>query len=223
MIINEHWWWRPGWRPGRRMYTFHITFAHHPEVAELAARAQSRLDGLPGLDLIPARWLHLTTQGIGFTDEVPAEALAAIEAAARTRLAALQPATITLGPARSASEGITFWATPEHALDDIRAATRDAIAHVWSPDRVPDSEDWAPHVSIAYASTTGPSGAYDQALDGDNSTVTVTPSAVQLIALSRDTHLYQWTTTAELPVEERGREHSDPSGKRHRLGQLPGP
>jgi len=26
--------------------------------------------GLPGLDLVPARWLHLTTQGVGFTVEV---------------------------------------------------------------------------------------------------------------------------------------------------------
>ena len=200
MIINEHWWWRPGWHPGRRMYTFHITFARYPEVAELAARAQSRLDGLPGLDLIPARWLHLTTQGIGFTDEVPGEDLAAIEATARRRLAAVQPATVTLGPARSASEGITFWVAPERALDEVRAAARDAIAEVWSPDRVLDSEQWTPHVSIAYANATGPSDAYDRALEDANGTVTVTPSTVQLIALSRDTQLYQWTTRAELPV-----------------------
>lgn len=201
MIINEHWWWRPGWRPGRRMYTFHITFAEYPEVAELAARVQARLAGLPGLDLIPARWLHLTTQGIGFTDEVSGEDLAAIETAARKRLAAVQPPTIILGPARSASEGITFWANPAHALDEVRAATRDAIAEVWSPERVLDGEEWTPHVSIAYANSTGPSDPYDRALEGEDGTVIVMPSAVQLIRLSRDTHLYQWSTEAHLPLK----------------------
>jgi hypothetical protein len=31
---------------------------------------QAALNGLRSLDLIPGRWLHLTVQGIGFTDEI---------------------------------------------------------------------------------------------------------------------------------------------------------
>jgi hypothetical protein len=60
-----HWWWRPGWAPGRRMYTFHVTFEDQPAVQEPAAEARQRLAGLDGLDLVPGRWLHLTTQGVG--------------------------------------------------------------------------------------------------------------------------------------------------------------
>ena len=37
------------------MYTWHVTFASHPEVSELAARVQTPLAALPGLDLIPGR------------------------------------------------------------------------------------------------------------------------------------------------------------------------
>lgn len=200
MTINDHWWWRPGWRPGRRMYTFHVTFARHPEVAELAARVQARLDGLPGLDLIPARWLHLTMQGVGFTDEVTVADVAAIETAARKHLAAVQTPAVTLGPARLASEGIALYTAPARALDEVRTATRDAIAEVWSPGRVPDGEEWTPHVTAAYANASGSSDPYEQALRGEDRSVTVTPGAVQLIALSRDTHMYQWTTEADLPV-----------------------
>lgn len=67
------------------MYTWHVTFASHPEVSELAARVQTPLAALPGLDLIPGRWLHLTMQGIGFTDEVPEADIALIAEGARKR------------------------------------------------------------------------------------------------------------------------------------------
>lgn len=36
--MADHWWWRPGWRPGRRMYAFHFTFGDQPAVCELAGR-----------------------------------------------------------------------------------------------------------------------------------------------------------------------------------------
>lgn len=68
--VRDHWWWRPGRKPGRRFYTFHFTFERQPAVQHLAAEARGRLSGFPALDLVPSRWLHLTTQGIGFTDEV---------------------------------------------------------------------------------------------------------------------------------------------------------
>src|SRR6202035_5627646 len=69
--MRDHWWWRPGWRPGRRMYAWHFTFDGETALHELVDVYQQRLAGLPGLDPIPRQWLHLTTQGIGFTDEVP--------------------------------------------------------------------------------------------------------------------------------------------------------
>ena len=68
--MRDHWWWRPGWRPGRRMYTWHFTFDGQTALHELVNAYQERLAGLPSLDPIPRQWLHLTTQSIGFTDEV---------------------------------------------------------------------------------------------------------------------------------------------------------
>jgi hypothetical protein len=91
---------------GPSSYTWHVTFASHPEVSELAARVQGRLAGLPSLDLIPGRWLHLTMQGIGFTDEAPEADITLIAEGARKRLAAVSVPATTIGSARIAGEGV---------------------------------------------------------------------------------------------------------------------
>ncbi len=198
--IAYHWWWRPGWRPGRRMYTWHVTFEDLPAVQELAADARARLAGLPGLDLVPGQWLHLTTQGVGFTDEVSDTDLAAITSAARTRLAAVEPPRIVIGPARAASEGVACDISPVGVLDPLRDALRAAIADVWGPERVPEGPEWTPHVSVAYASESGPAGPIEAALNGANLSATITVGTVQLIRLGRDHRVYEWETWASLPL-----------------------
>lgn len=84
--MRDHWWWRPGWRPGRRMYTWHFTFDGQTALHELVNAYQERLAGLPSLDPIPRQWLHLTTQSIGFTDEVSDSDIDAIVKASRELL-----------------------------------------------------------------------------------------------------------------------------------------
>jgi hypothetical protein len=76
--MRRHWWWRPGWRPGRRLHAWHLTFGDQTvsrgraELRRVAGDYQARLAGLPGLGLVPAEWLHLTVQPVGFADEVGA-------------------------------------------------------------------------------------------------------------------------------------------------------
>jgi hypothetical protein len=182
------------------MYTWHITFDQLPSIPDLAARAQARLTGLPGLDLVPGRWLHLTTQGVGFTDTVTDADIATIIAAARNRLAPVEPPAVTVGPARVASEGIAFPVLPAGALTPLRTALRSAIADVWSPDTVPEAADWSPHVSVAYSRVSGPDDAYEAALHGEADTEEVTIRSAQLIVLGRDNHMYEWTTMADVPL-----------------------
>jgi hypothetical protein len=198
--MRDHWWWRPGWRPGRRMYAWHVTFGDQPAVQDLAARARDLLRDVPGLDLIPGPWLHLTTQGVGFSDEVSAGDLAAITAAARSRLAAVRPAAVTIGPARLLTEGIACDARPAAALRPVRDAVRDAIGDVWGPARVPGQADWWPHVSLAYASADGPEAPAAAALAGFDAAADITVSEIQLILLGRDEHLYQWETRAAVSL-----------------------
>jgi hypothetical protein len=182
------------------MYTWHVTFADVPAVQELAASAQARLGGLDGIDLVPGRWLHLTTQDVGFTDEITDADLAAITGAASARLAAIEPIPVTIGPARVASEGILCWVTPDNALTPMRDSIRAAIADVRGPQRVPDGPAWAPHVSIAYSSADGPADLFEAALDGEDAIAAITVDAVKLIRLGRDRRVYEWETLASVPV-----------------------
>jgi 2'-5' RNA ligase len=198
--MRDHWWWRPGWRPGRRMYTWHFTFDHQVALHELVDAYQARLAGLPGMDLIPRPWLHLTTQGIGFTDEVPDAELDAIMDGARERLAALSRVTVSMGPAIVDPEVVRLEVRPADALTPIRHALRDAISATRGPEKVSDPEDWTPHVSVAYSNSDGPMEPYVKALDPPLAPVPVDISDVQLIVLSRDTHLYEWQTRAAVPL-----------------------
>lgn len=197
--MADHWWWRPGWSTGRRMYTWHVTFDGHPNVNALAARYQAKLDGLPGLDLIPARWLHLTTQGVGFTDEIPDEDVTAIVDEARKRLAAVPPVTVILGPVTVTPEAILLDVAPLPVLRRIRDELRAAIRNVLGPERLPEGEEWTPHVSVAYSNSTAPAAPYVEAVVGHDTADTVI-DRVQLIVLGRDRRMYEWMTRAEVPI-----------------------
>jgi 2'-5' RNA ligase len=202
--VTDHWWWRPGWRPGRRQYTWHVTFTALPAVRRLAAEVQDRLAGLPGLDLVPARWLHLTVQAIGFTDEVPGADLAAIVAAARRHLADAPAPRVRIGPAHVAAEGILLDVAPVDGLTRVRDGLRAAIAETWSAAAVPDPAAWVPHISVAYSRATGPAGPCERALPGRHAAVDVVIPAVQLIVLGRDGYGYEWVDHATVPLPAHG-------------------
>ena len=197
--ISRHWWRRPGWQPGSRLYTFHFTFARQPAVQELAADARARLAGFSWLDPVPGRWLHCTTQGIGFAGDVTETDLSAIAAAARARLAAVPPAAVTITAPHAAGEGALCDVTPDGSLDQARDAARAAIADVWGTARVPEAAQWSPHVSVAYANADGPAAPVDAALAGLQA-ATVTLAALDLIRLGRDRHVYEWEAIASIPL-----------------------
>jgi hypothetical protein len=184
------------------MYTWHVTFTGLPDVQALAARAQGRLAGVDGLDLVPARWLHLTTQGIGFTDEILDGALTTMVAAARRHLADAKPPRVRIGPAQVASEGVLLNVSPVDGLAKVRDGLRAAIAETWPAAPVPDPEEWFPHISVAYSHFTGSADAIETALAGEDATTDAVIRTVQLIVLGRDHHVYEWAdhTTLHIPA-----------------------
>jgi 2'-5' RNA ligase len=197
--MRDHWWWRPGWRVGRSMYTWHVTFDDQPQLHELVSAYQAALSPLPGLDLIPGRWLHLTMQGIGFTDEVSEREIVDIADAARKRLTNQHPVSLTVGPASVDPEAIMFEVTPTDALSPVRSAIRAAISDIRGAAEVPESEEWTPHISLAYSNSSNAAASYVTAVESvSNPPVTLTISKAHLIELNRDAQLYQWTTKAEV-------------------------
>jgi 2'-5' RNA ligase len=205
--MRDHWWWRPGWQAGRRFYTWHITFDEDTVGQDRAALHRLVCDyqahlGMPGLDLVPLEWLHLTMQGVGFVDEVSDQDIARIAEAARSRCAHLPPVTVALGPARLRPEAVGLYVVPEEPVGQVRAAIRAAVAEVWGIDRVPELEGgFTPHVSLAYSNMDGPAEPLAAMLAKlPPASVMVTIRAAQLIVLGRDDHVYRWTTRATVPL-----------------------
>ncbi|MFI9358618.1 2'-5' RNA ligase family protein [Streptomyces lydicus] len=198
--MADHWWWRPGWKPGTRFLTFHLTFQSACDVHRLAADYRHALADVDGLDLIPDAWLHLTTQGLGFVEDVAAAEVKAIVDAARQRLARIPVFELTLHRPEITPEAIRWEAAPSGPPAAVRSALREAIGSVWQA--VPEAEDgFAPHVSIAYSNDTGPVAPVRAALDSVRSGPAVAPiRSVELIVLNRDQQMYQWETRAQLPL-----------------------
>jgi len=181
------------------MFTWHFTFDGQQAVHDLAAAYQERLAALPALDLVPARWLHLTTQGVGFTDEVTDDEVTALVTDATERLKGISQQRVVLGPARVTPEAILLDVTPASGLDTIRTRIREAIASVLGPGRLMETSDWTAHVTVAYSNGTGPAAPYSAALDGGPTAESVIRE-VQLIVLNRDQRMYEWTTRAAVPL-----------------------
>jgi len=205
--MRDHWWWRPGWHAGRRFYTWHVTFDEETvgqgraALHRLARAYQAHL-ALPGLDLVPCAWLHLTMQGVGFVDEVSDQDIARIAEAARSRCARLPPVTVTIGPARLRPEAVGLYVAPAEPVRQVRSAIRAAIGEVWGADHVPENEDeFTPHVSLAYSNADGPAEPLAAVLATlPPASATVTIRAAQLIVLRRDEHVYRWATRATVPL-----------------------
>jgi 2'-5' RNA ligase len=187
---------------GRSFYTWHVTFADHPSAHHLASDYAPMLATVPMLDPIPVRWLHLTTQGVGFTDEVDRGDLDRVISAVQTRCADLEPFTMKLGPARIDPEAFFLPVRPVEPLIALRHAIREAIGDVWGQDRVPEPADgFRPHVSLGYSNSTGPAEPLTTALAAHTEyTAKVVVSSVSLIDLNRDRKAYEWTDVATVPL-----------------------
>lgn len=203
--LRDHWWPRPGWRPGRIMLTWHLTFDHAAELHQLVREFQSTLADLPGLNLVPVEWLHLTIQGVGYEDETPAEDVAAVIECVQERVANLGAFDLTFTRPRIYGEAIAFRPEPAKPLQQLLVATRHGIADARGPENVPTGPEqlrgFHPHVTIAYSSIDAEARPYSAALTTvDPEPLVVPVSNVTLLRLDRqlDPHwLYRWTSVAQ--------------------------
>ncbi|MFJ8335956.1 2'-5' RNA ligase family protein [Streptomyces sp. NPDC094437] len=197
--MRNHWWWRPGWREGRRFYTWHLTFDGQDDVHRLAADYRAALAPLGPDDftLIPDQWLHLTMQGVGFVDETDTETVDAIVAAAHQRLAHVPAFLLQLGPGTVVDpEAILLPAQPAEPVHAVRNAIRAAIGDVLSD--VPEKETgFRPHVSVAYSAGDGPMAPVARTIAASPVTPALAPiSSAELIVLGRDRQMYEWESYA---------------------------
>ncbi|MGW4412851.1 2'-5' RNA ligase family protein [Nonomuraea sp. NPDC004702] len=204
--VRPHWWPRQGWRPGRLIYTWHLTFERAPQLHQLAECYQSALSMLDGHNAIPARWLHLTMQSVGFVDEVPGELLDQVVNAVSERLSHLAPIELTFHRPVVTSEAVVL--TPAHAepLHQIWTDIRTGIAEVTgnAPTAPEQAKGFRPHVSLTYFNRPGPAKTYIDMLNAVNADATnVSVEEVALIVQNRVLEpewLYRWNVHATVPL-----------------------
>ncbi|MGV9980403.1 2'-5' RNA ligase family protein [Micromonospora wenchangensis] len=200
--VRNHWWWRPGWHVGRRFYAFHITFDNQPDLYDLATTYRTALAETPSLTLIPDRWLHLTMQGVGFTDELEPDVVGRIAAEARSLLARVPAFNVEFGPVVVADEAIVMPAEPTEPIRELRHLTRRAIGGVLGEDQVTENADrFRPHVSVAYITADGSAVPYIDAVShAEAKTAALTLNHVDLIEMHRDQQMYEWRTVEAIPL-----------------------
>jgi 2'-5' RNA ligase len=196
--MRDHWWWRPGWQVGRSFYTWHFTFEDQPAMQRLWDHYSPALSTIDSLDPVDFSGLHLTTQGIGFTDDINTSDVETIVDRARHHCAQIQPFTVTIGPAQIEPETVKMLAQPPDEIVRVRLALRHAIADVWGEDRVPESMDgFRPHITLAYSNSEGSAAPIEATLANVRpQSEDIRISAVWLINLNRDHKRYEWTTIA---------------------------
>src|ERR1700730_2680196 len=198
--MANHWWQRPGRRPGRELYHWHMLFHDQPTVRELAATAQERLAGMSGLDMVPMRWLHLTTYIVGFADEIPDGGVEAMAAEARRLLAGIAPIAVNLGRVFYHPQAVVLAVEPVGALDPVLDAVRVATRSAGCEGHT-DTDPWLPHVSVAYSNRSGPAAPIIAALGGSLPKVEVTLRSVSLVAQTQVERTWQWRQVADIPFK----------------------
>jgi|HigsolmetaAR206D_1030411.scaffolds.fasta_scaffold01546_8 hypothetical protein len=203
--MRDHWWWRPGWRVGRHYYACHFDMGRHPELVALVERYQRAIDTFPGLDLIPRRWLHLTTQGVGFVDDLPRESIDRLVRVVGERLAEVPAPVVTFHRPTVRGEAVYLLADPAEPIAAVRSAVRGAIGEALGEEQVDRGTEGAdvfrPHVSIAYSNREQPGAPIVEALERVvTEPVTVVLDQIELLEYHRDRRMYEWTQARPLRI-----------------------
>ncbi|MBA9002241.1 2'-5' RNA ligase family protein [Thermomonospora cellulosilytica] len=198
--LRDHWWWRPGVRPGRRVLLWHLLVEERPELRALVGKFRERLTGLPGLDPVPDQWLHMTTQIVGFADEIPGAEVDAMVSAVTEEFRSLPPVTVRVGRLYLYDEGVAVGIEPERALDPVREAIRTCVARTVTAHQLADHPDWTPHVTVAYSNSDVPVVPIHEALADLPAPCELTVHQAHLVEQVRDGHLYRWDPVTTVPL-----------------------
>jgi 2'-5' RNA ligase len=184
--------------PGEAQLYWHILMSDQPQVRALAAVAQRRLDGFPGLHFTPEQRLHLSIQRVGLTTQVPGEAIAVMVDQARRLLQEVPPITFTLGQVLYHPEAIVLGVRPDGVLDPLARSVGQATgAALALPTAVPEPI-WVPHVTVAYSTEDQEAAPIIAALGHQLPECPVTIDRIHLIAQHGAERSWNWQSVATI-------------------------
>ncbi|MGN8025833.1 2'-5' RNA ligase family protein [Microbacterium sp. 22242] len=195
---RDHWWWRPGWAPGARYLTFHLTFEDADVLHDAAGALAPSLRVLPAVDPVPVEWLHLTMTGVGFTTDVAADALEACADGVFARASQLAPEPLRFPRAFVYPQGVGIATAPAAWLDDLRAIQLDEVGRI---REVGGDSPFQPHVTLAYFSgETDPHAVAATVRQWHAEEVVVAHPRLSLIELGRDDRVYTWRVVRQVSL-----------------------
>ena len=125
-MLTNHWTSRPEWSGGRSLLACYLTLGGIRQVVERIAVYQHRLLDLTQVDLVRPEWLHVTVQGIAFTDELSVNGAERLAKALTDPLAAMPAPRLRLERPEVGSDGVFLPLEPAAELTILRAAVRTA-------------------------------------------------------------------------------------------------
>jgi 2'-5' RNA ligase len=186
--------------PGQGRLYWHVLFHDHPQVQALASIGQKRLAPLPGLHLVPPKWLHMTALVVGSADEVTTDQVEAMITEARRLLAEIAPITVTLGRVLYHPQAIMLGVQPRDALRPLLDALQAATHTGTGKNGTIEYRPWTPHVTLAYSSAVQPAAPIVDALGPELPTCAVTIRTVDLILQKGPERLWDWRPIGAVPL-----------------------
>lgn len=198
--MENHWWWRPGWRVGTRFYAWHITLDGQDDLHGLMDEYVEALRPFRTLDPVPAQWRHITLQGLGHAEDVTDARRDAASDAISERLSRLEPIQSTFQRAAIFKEAVALPPSNPEAFTRLRSEIRAGIADAWG--QTPEKADgFRAHTSVAYSNARGDGLAVRRSLmRGQFVPAKVLIGQVDLICMHRDDGMYEWVTERSIPI-----------------------
>jgi 2'-5' RNA ligase len=184
--------------PGEGLVYWHMLVGEHPEAAAAAQEAQQRLGAFEGFHLTPPKWLHMTTQVVGPSNQITAEQMQQLAELATRRLASTRPITVTLGKVLYHPEAIMLAATPAEALSPIREAALAATREVTGTDGQAETRPWTPHITFCYSTSDQPASPIIEALGRTVPERRLQVNALSLVIQQGPERLWDWHPAATI-------------------------
>jgi 2'-5' RNA ligase len=196
--LRRHWTWRPDWTRERRLWWWYLTFESDREVQRLAAEARTAIRRHAPVQIVPARWLHLTLAEVGHVNAIPRRVADECARLTGEYVADLAPIDLQVGRITTMSGAIVLPVSAtglEELHDRLIAALHETLP------QPPVQRRFEPHVTVAYVDR---DCRRADVLD-DEIVETCEPGRsstdrVSLAEVSRDQRHYRWTSRCEVSL-----------------------
>jgi hypothetical protein len=194
--MRDHWS-KPEWPAPRSFLSWYVVF-DDAQLSEHVESLQRQLSDLDYLDLVPSDALHLTVQGVEYTDRLTPYEMDRIADSGRQACADCEPFALLIGPIGGYAGGAFLRAThapAQHLRDRLNTAVRNVLGDSWSPPNEPTT--FKPHVSITYchaAARVVAAAEFIERIRGmrDVASIEVQVACVDLVELRREQRVYRW-------------------------------